>query len=664
MEKKNIYEKIEQIGRGSSGETYKVLNKEDNKNYAMKKIFIKGINQKDLEKIKNESEILSLINSEYIIKYFDSFSDEENFYIIMEYCENSDLSKFIINHKNNNNLLDKNTILFIILNICSGLKELHHQNIIHRDLKPGNIFISKDYTVKIADFSISKHLISETTNTNLGTIEYSAPEILEKKPYNKKVDIWALGCIIYELCTLKKCFEFDITYEKVTKFYENVGNGNFEKIDNIYHPELQNLLELLLKPDYNKRPDIDFVYNLVYDYNKKNLFRYINNQSNLDKISINLLNRQQTFFAIEYFKNKEILDIIIQKENNLKIFFVNEDSNNKDNDEIIIILPKRYKNNTNEFIKILYDSARKINSKDNVIEKDEEASKNYSINTNNTTFYTIDRTDSINIINETRNIKIKKITNLNCDQCHFIPAINLIYDDFPFIQSNCPNNHIEKKIDLINFFEKGYKFSQKYIKCKCKEYKNNSKLKLYYCHDCQIFFCEKCSSKHNKNHHIIFKELMNFYCAEHQKEFLSFCNNCCKNLCCDCFKIHNKEHEIYNLNQFKNNLNSIIDKGNNIIAYLENIKQILDNYKNLFIQKLNLLNNYYEMEITLFKEIIKQYSKNIYNYQIINNSFNITNFSFDDNNINSNDTFPEKTEKILNIIKKLRIKNIIKKLIL
>ena len=78
------------------------------------------------------------------------------------------------------------------------MKEIHDKNLIHRDLKPSNIFISKDNKMKIGDFGISKQLIgTKHANTKTGTSNYMAQEILKGEKYDNKIDIWALGCIIY-----------------------------------------------------------------------------------------------------------------------------------------------------------------------------------------------------------------------------------------------------------------------------------------------------------------------------------------------------------------------------------------------------------------------------------------------------------------------------------
>jgi NIMA (never in mitosis gene a)-related kinase len=124
----------------------------------------------------------------------------------MEYCKNKDLRQYIEKHNNNKELIDEKEIIFIISEICNGLKAIHNENIMHRDLKPENIFISEDFTIKIGDFGIAKqiNIFQNSTTYAKGTFEYMAPEMLQEKPKcNKKVDIWSFGCIIYELCTLE-----------------------------------------------------------------------------------------------------------------------------------------------------------------------------------------------------------------------------------------------------------------------------------------------------------------------------------------------------------------------------------------------------------------------------------------------------------------------------
>ena len=102
--------------------------------------------------------------------------------------------------------IDEKIIINIIKQICLGIREIHNKNIIYRDLNPENIFLDKNNKIKIGDFGISKQFNSYKsytfTRSGKSTTEYAAPEILGNGNYNKKSDIYSLGCIIYELFTL------------------------------------------------------------------------------------------------------------------------------------------------------------------------------------------------------------------------------------------------------------------------------------------------------------------------------------------------------------------------------------------------------------------------------------------------------------------------------
>jgi len=305
------YKIIQKLGQGGFGTVYKVLNKDNNNIYVIKKI-LKLNNKEEKKEIKNETNILASINNEYIVKYYESFSDDDSFNIVMEYCEGLDLRRFIDEHKKKNKFLEKELIYQIISDICLGIKEIHNKNLIHRDLKPDNLFIGSDFKIKIGDFGISKQLdiYNDYAKTPVGTLRYTAPEIIKGQKYNNKVDIWSLGCIIYELCTLNLCFDSDNMITLISKIIES-KHGEIN--ENIYGRNLQILIDLLLEKDSQKRLNIDNIITII----KKD----INKLKFEKKIELFLQNEIYEEYTIEKEIKKSLDQIdtkIIQKEDKYK----------------------------------------------------------------------------------------------------------------------------------------------------------------------------------------------------------------------------------------------------------------------------------------------------------------------------------------------------------
>lgn len=145
-------------------------------------------------------------------------------------------------------------ILDWFVQICLALKYVHDRKILHRDLKTQNIFLTSKGEIKIGDFGIARVLQStyDYAQTAIGTPYYLSPEICQEKPYNQKSDIWSLGCILYEIITLKHAF--DATSMKALVF--KILRGSYPEIPKIYSQELKDLISEMLTKEPSKRPSI------------------------------------------------------------------------------------------------------------------------------------------------------------------------------------------------------------------------------------------------------------------------------------------------------------------------------------------------------------------------------------------------------------------------
>jgi len=252
--RKTKYEVIKELGRGGFGRVIQVKSLSDNNLYAIKEIIIKNEMKDKIKDIEKEAIMLSKFDYKNIVKYYDSQKINNKFYILMEYCGEQNLRDYIEKHIKKNELIEENILYKIIKQICIGIKKIHKKNIIHRDIKPENIFMNEKMDIKIGDFGISKYFVSikeyKTTENKAGTIEYSAPEIRDPGIYNKKSDMYSLGCIIYELFNLRK-------------YYDDIFRKEFNKIDSNYNYKWQEIINSLLQVNYNDRMDINKVCDII-----------------------------------------------------------------------------------------------------------------------------------------------------------------------------------------------------------------------------------------------------------------------------------------------------------------------------------------------------------------------------------------------------------------
>eukprot|EP01028_Stygiella_incarcerata_P014543 TRINITY_DN981_c0_g2_i1.p1 TRINITY_DN981_c0_g2~~TRINITY_DN981_c0_g2_i1.p1 ORF type:complete len:1905 (-),score=652.61 TRINITY_DN981_c0_g2_i1:1204-6918(-) len=241
-----------ELGRGSYGVVYRVRRKADGRIYVIKQIQITSLSAREQEDAINEVKILASLDHSNIVKYYDSFLDKKQLNIVMEFAEHGNLQDFLKKRKGKR--LPENLVWSFFIQIACGLYHVHRKRVLHRDLKSLNVFLDKNDRVKLGDFGVAKVLgnTKSFAMTLVGTPYYLSPELCENKPYNEKSDVWALGCILYELCTMKHPFDAINQGALILK----IVRGKYPQVSSFYSQDLRNLVDSCLARSTSVRPTV------------------------------------------------------------------------------------------------------------------------------------------------------------------------------------------------------------------------------------------------------------------------------------------------------------------------------------------------------------------------------------------------------------------------
>ena len=323
----------ERIGVGSYGRVYKVL--KNNVYYVLKEIPLNLSSAAEkINSVQNEAQILSSLNNKYVVKFYESFRINQNIYILMEYCDNGDLCTFLnkikLTRKDENYFLDEKLVWKLFIQMSIGLYYIHSKKIIHRDIKTLNIFLTKDLDAKIGDLGVAKILENTNhANTFIGTPYYVSPEMCKNKPYNEKSDIWALGCILYELLT----FNHPFTANNQAALFIKILNNSYNPFPPGTPEDLKLMVEYILQKNYLQRPSMEQIinsYNFQYNAIRIGLEKDLSEALGVDKLPIyniskmlnpNISNNSHTFIIqLNNNKNSKGNSIKGQTNNNNDIF--------------------------------------------------------------------------------------------------------------------------------------------------------------------------------------------------------------------------------------------------------------------------------------------------------------------------------------------------------
>ncbi|XP_015339732.1 serine/threonine-protein kinase Nek3 isoform X1 [Marmota marmota marmota] len=243
------YTVLKVIGEGSFGRALLVQQKSSNQLFAIKEIRLpKSLS--DTQNSRKEAVLLAKMKHPNIVAFKESFEAEGHLHIVMEYCDGGDLMQKIKHQRGK--LFPEDMILNWFTQMCLGVNHIHKKRVLHRDIKSKNVFLTQNGKVKLGDFGSARLLSNPMAFacTYVGTPYYVPPEIWENLPYNNKSDIWSLGCILYELCTLKHPFQANSWKSLILK----ICQGSIRPLPSHYSYELQYLVKQMFKRNPSQRP--------------------------------------------------------------------------------------------------------------------------------------------------------------------------------------------------------------------------------------------------------------------------------------------------------------------------------------------------------------------------------------------------------------------------
>lgn len=250
----NHYKVIDKIGNGSFGKVYKVLHIKTGQERALKVVNKAIIKYQDDEKqFLKEIEMLSQLDHPNIIKVYEYFVENNNYYVVQELCKGGELYEQIYQCDS----FTEQTAAHIMFQILSAVYYLHSKNIVHRDLKPENIMLSSidddkntEINIKLIDFGTANNT-SSTLTQKVGTSYYIAPEVVRKK-YNNKCDVWSCGVILFILLCGYPPYDGETDEEIMESVVKDEVSYNEQEWKNISKDAI-NFVKKLLTKDPNKR---------------------------------------------------------------------------------------------------------------------------------------------------------------------------------------------------------------------------------------------------------------------------------------------------------------------------------------------------------------------------------------------------------------------------
>ncbi|XP_043552049.1 ribosomal protein S6 kinase alpha-2 isoform X2 [Chiloscyllium plagiosum] len=237
------FELLKVLGQGSYGKVFlvkKIKGSDAGQLYAMKVLKKATLKVRDRVRSKMERDILAEVNHPFIVKLHYAFQTEGKLYLILDFLRGGDLFTRLSKEV----MFTEEDVKFYLAELALALDHLHGLGIIYRDLKPENVLLDEDGHIKITDFGLSKEAVDldKRAYSFCGTIEYMAPEVVNRRGHAQSADWWSFGVLMFEMLTGSLPFQGKDRKETMALILKaKLGMPQF------LSPEAQSLLRALFK---------------------------------------------------------------------------------------------------------------------------------------------------------------------------------------------------------------------------------------------------------------------------------------------------------------------------------------------------------------------------------------------------------------------------------